>query len=260
MSTSPVAEGTATGAIRANSGRRMVIAVLVMLYAVLWVGGVSHYLFIGAVSASQQWIASAFLTLAGLIVLCSTASRGDLLKLLFVALLGLLVEVCGVSYGVPFGRYAYTGVLQPTLFGVPIVMAFAWMTLVAYVKQMFATVNTPVWLEPTAAAAWMTAIDLVIDPLAANQLGYWRWFERGVYYGIPVSNFAGWFAASLLLFSLLRRPWRPNAWPRWAGLSIILFFTLIAFSYRLFAGALIGLALCALHLSIVSRRFLSRIN
>ena len=252
--------GTETKTMRVSLWRRVVLAGLVITYAVLWAGGVSHYLFIGAVASSQQWIASAFLALAGLIVFCSTAARDDLLKLCGVALLGLLVEVCGVRYGVPFGGYTYTGALQPTLFGVPLVMTFAWLTLVAYVKQMLVFVKLPVWIEAPAAAAWMTTIDLIIDPLAANQLGYWRWFEQGAYYGIPLSNFAGWFASSLLIFALFRRPWQLNAWPRRTGLSIILFFTLIALSYRLFAATLIGFALCALHLSLASRRFSSRIN
>jgi putative membrane protein len=237
--------------------RRAVAAALAVAYVVLWAGGAGHYLFLGAVAAEQNWLASAFLAVAGAIVLLTTTSRGELMCLVAVAAFGLLVELCGVMYGVPFGRYAYTGVLRPALFGVPVVMACAWMTLVAYVRQTLPGASLPPWAGALAAAAWMTAIDLVIDPLAANQLGYWRWVERdGNYYGIPLSNFAGWFVASLFVFSLLQRErtWRANVWHRVTGASIVLFFTLIALSFQLWAAALVGLALCALDVSLYARR------
>jgi putative membrane protein len=243
-------------ATRAGVWRRVVLIALAIVYAVLWAGGVGHYLFVGAVAAEQSWLASAFLAVAGAIVLCAIASRGEFVCLCAVAAFGLLVELCGVSYGVPFGRYAYTGVLRPTLFGVPVVMAFAWLTLVAYVQQAVLRLRLPMWAGALVAAAWMTAIDLVIDPLAANQLGYWRWVERGNYYGIPLTNFAGWFVASLSIFALLQRgrqTWRANLWHRLTGASIILFFTLIALSFHLWAAALVGFVLCALDVLLHAR-------
>ena len=235
--------------------RRALIAALAALYVVLWAGGVGHHLFVGAVAAERNWLASAFLAVAGAIVLLTTSSRGELLRLLAVAAVGLLFELCGVIYGVPFGHYAYTGVLRPTLFGVPVVMSFAWMTLIAYVQQARSQLRLPPWAGALVAAAWMTAIDLVIDPLAANQLGYWRWAERGHYYGIPLSNFAGWFVASLSIFALLRRrPARANFWHRLTGASIILFFTLTALSFQLWGAALVGFGLSAVDASLLYAR------
>jgi len=234
--------------------RRVALAALGAAYVVLWLGGVGHYLFIGAVAAEQNWLASAFLAVAGLIVLLSATSRDDSIRLLIIAGCGLLFEWCGVRFGLPFGRYAYTGVLQPTIFGVPVVMAFAWMVLAAYVQQMRGRLNLQSWIGALAAAAWMTAIDLVIDPLAANQLGYWRWVGRGSYYGIPLSNFAGWFVCSFLLFVTFRQPGGANLWATLAGASIILFFTLIALSFHLFTAAFIGFGLCVVHFLICFER------
>lgn len=239
---------------RANVWRRALIAALAVAYVVLWLGGVGHYLFIGAVAAERNWLASAFLTVAGLIVLLTASSRGDVMRLIIVAGFGLLFELCGVRVGLPFGRYAYTGVLQPTVFGVPVVMAFAWMVLIAYVQQMLRRLNLQMWFGALVAAAWMTAIDLVIDPLAANQLGYWRWVAGGNYYGIPWSNFAGWYVCSFLLFVTFRQHWQANLWASLAGVSIILFFTLIALSFHLYTAALIGFGLCAVHFLVFFER------
>lgn len=112
--------------------------------------------------------------LAGLLVLVGARSRVERLLLLAVALLGFAAEVVGVHTRVPFGAYEYTDALGPRLLGVPFVMAFAWMTLAAYVKQMLARFNLAPWVEMVVAASWLTAFDLLIDPLASNQLGYWR--------------------------------------------------------------------------------------
>jgi putative membrane protein len=239
---------------RAKVWRRMVLILLACAYVVLWAGGVGHYLFVGAVAAEQNWLASAFLSVAGLIVLIAANSSRAALRLVAVAALGLAFELCGVRYGLPFGRYAYTGVLQPEVFGVPLVMACAWMVLVAYLKQALLRLNVRAWSGAFIAAAWMTAIDLVIDPLAANQLGYWRWDVRGSYYGIPSGNFVGWFVCSLAIFVLFRQRWQPNLWHRLTGASIILFFTLVALSFHLFIAALFGFGLCAAELLIHRRR------
>lgn len=228
--------------------RRVVLLSSALAYLCLWIGGVIQHFFIGNIRAEQNWIAALFLFLAGSIVSVTTVSSSDLYKLIGVALLGFIFEVCGVRYGLPFGKYNYTEALNPSLLGVPLVMALAWMTLVAYLKQMQLYLNWPVWVEALVCAAWMMAIDLVIDPLAANQLGYWRWVERGSYYGIPVSNFAGWFITSLIVFILFRDKWRFNSWPRLVGISIILFFALIALAHQLFLASLIGFGLFLLHL------------
>ena len=55
----------------------------------------------------------------------------------------------------------------------------------------------------------MVSLDIVIDPAALR--GY-RWFlgqiygypEPGAYFGIPLSNFGGWFLVALVLVRLLQ--------------------------------------------------------
>ena len=223
--------------------RRLPLAALISAYAVMWIGGVGHYVLVGRPPLDAPWAASVFLLLAGVIVAVTSAKR-ELLMLSVAAALGFLAEVLGVHYGFIFSPYHYTSVLQPQLLGVPLVMLSAWMVLVAYVRQMLASAALPAWLEAVLAAAWMTAIDLVIDPLAANQLSYWRWQQSGAYYGIPLHNFIGWFVVGLLIFGVLRRRAERNVAARYVGLSIVLFFSAIAFSYELWAAGGVGVLLC----------------
>ena len=47
----------------------------------------------------------------------------------------------------------------------------------------------------------MTAWDLFLDPQMVGE-GYWAWARRGLYRGIPLSNFAGWFLTGLGIMAL----------------------------------------------------------
>lgn len=225
---------------------KIAFTMLASFYGVMWAGGIGHYVLLGRPPLDAPWAASAFLLLAGLLVILKTAP-GDALSLLAAASIGFAAEILGVRYGFIFSPYSYTGVLQPQVLAVPVVMLSAWMVLLAYVRQMLASLDLPLAAEAVLAAAWMTAIDLVIDPLAANQLGYWRWVNAGAYHGIPLHNFIGWFAVSLAVFLAVRRRWAPSPAARNVGLSIVLFFTAIAASYGLIVPAGVGLALCAAH-------------
>lgn len=230
-----------------TKARRLALALLTCGYAVLWLGGVAQDWLGGDALAGRGWFAAAFLTLAGLIVLAGACTRGERLSLLGVALLGFTVEVLGVRLGVPFGAYSYTDALGPKLLGVPPAVAFAWMTLAAYVKQMVARFDLAPRTEILVAAVWLTAIDLLIDPLAANQLGYWRWEVKGAFYGVPLTNFAGWLIVSLLFFRILKKKFERSLPVQLAGISIVLFFTLLALSSRNNFVALLGCSLLLAH-------------
>lgn len=235
--------------------RKVILTALAGIYVALWIGGVSAHILHGNSPPDARWAAPVFLLLAGLIVLV-TASRENLAGLLAAAGIGFIAEYVGVSWGFLFGRYVYTGTLQPLLFGVPLVMASAWMILFAYVKQMLLTFKLSKPAEMIAAGVWMVAIDLLIDPLAANRLGYWRWIEAGAYYGVPAHNFLGWFVVSFLIFGIVRQRLQADLWARSMGLSVLLFFTVIALAYHLALAASVGVALSLVHLAltIASRR------
>jgi putative membrane protein len=229
--------------------RKVILTALAGAYVALWVGGVSAHILQGGPPTDAQWAAPVFLFLAGLIALV-TASPANLGGLLAAAGIGFIAEYVGVSYGFLFGRYVYTGTLQPLLLGVPLVMACAWMILFAYVKQMLLPFKLSKLTEMTISGVWMVAIDLLIDPLAANRLGYWRWIETGAYYGVPARNFLGWFLVSFMIFGIVRQHPQSDLWARSVGLSILLFFTVIALAYQLALAAGVGLVLSLVHLAL----------
>ncbi len=115
-----------------------------------------------------------------------------------------VVERIGTQTGLPFGRYAYTDALRPQVAHVPAIVPLAWfgMGLPAREAAHAALGNrsTPATRIVLGSAA-MTAWDLFLDPQMVGE-GYWAWARRGLYRGIPLSNFGGWFLTGLGIMAL----------------------------------------------------------
>jgi putative membrane protein len=116
---------------------------------------------------------------------------------------GLLVEALGVATGFPFGAYVYTGTLAPKVLGVPWVIPLAWL-MMAYpsllVGRRIARSRTGGAL---AAALALATWDLYLDPQMVDA-GHWLWDGGGpLLLGIPLTNFAGWLLAALVMMAVL---------------------------------------------------------
>ncbi|MEO6654213.1 MAG: carotenoid biosynthesis protein, partial [Ilumatobacteraceae bacterium] len=123
------------------------------------------------------------------------------------------IEAVGVRTGRPFGRYRYTRTLRPQLLGVPIVVPLAWTAMAMPARETAHAAlgehSTPVRRVVTGAAA-LTAWDLFLDPQMVGE-GFWQWQRPGRYRGIPLANFAGWFATTLVAMAILEILVPPDA-------------------------------------------------
>lgn len=225
-------------------------------YVFFWVCGMGAYVFLGGPPAHVQWAGTAYMALA-CIVMLTALPAGMRLPMTAVGVFGFGVEVLGVHTGVPFGAYRYTEVFAPLLFGVPLVLASAWLVLCAYTHAMLPEGLRRSTRGAAFAAAHLTAIDFVLDPVAVGPMNLWIWDEPGAYYGIPGMNFAGWFATGLVaLLFLSRWPAPPEGYGRGVrltGLSIVLFFSVVACAEGLWGPAVVGAALLVLHAALVRR-------
>ena len=116
-----------------------------------------------------------------------------------------LIERVGTRTGAPFGRYQYTGVLRPTVGGVPAIVPLAWCAMAIPAREAAHAAlghrSNRVGRVVLGAVA-LTAWDLFLDPQMVGE-GYWRWAYRGRYRGIPLTNYAGWLLTSLGVMTLL---------------------------------------------------------
>ena len=118
-----------------------------------------------------------------------------------------VVERVGTATGVPFGRYEYTGALRPQLGHVPALVPLAWFAMAVPAREVAhavagarSTAGTRVFVGAAALTAW----DLFLDPQMVGE-GYWVWARRGVYRGIPLGNYLGWFVTGLGVMAILER-------------------------------------------------------
>jgi hypothetical protein len=194
------------------------LAALWALYLVFFAGGILSHVLYGGIPAQWAWTAPVFLTLASAVVVASAPAWWK--PLVIAAGVGLLTDFTGVR-----------AILQP------VVAVGLWVVLFAYVCQMR--------VNPVLSALWMTAIDLVIESLASNDLGYWQWRDGGPYFGVPVINFAGCFALSLILFYIPREPAPRSASIQMLGRTLLFFFCAIAAAHHYLFPAFFGVALAA---------------
>jgi putative membrane protein len=84
----------------------------------------------------------------------------------------------------------------------------------------------------------MVAWDFAQDPTWANFVHGWQWHEGGAYFGVPLSNFAGWYLTVYLIyqsFSLAVR-WKSGPFPASFWRTAILFYAVSAAGNLLVPG------------------------
>jgi len=138
-------------------------------------------------------------------------SRGILVFAALCLGVGTLFESVSQRTGFPFGHYRFTDLMGPKLFDLPILLALAYVGM-GYVSWVLALLilgyqNEPllgkkIVLLPLVASFVMTAWDLSMDPVWADIDHAWVWRDGGSYYGVPTSNFFGWFLTVYIFYQL----------------------------------------------------------
>jgi putative membrane protein len=148
----------------------------------------------------------AFITYAGY--------RKGFLVLMCLSVFAVLIESLGVATGFPYGTFSYTADLGWRVFGlVPWTVPFAWVPLLIAAAAFAAYFAKQKQSRIVLTAIFLVLMDLVLDP-AAVHAGLWNYPAGGWYFGVPWTNFAGWFFSGILGASILawfdadELPWR----------------------------------------------------
>ena len=176
--------------------------------------------------------------------------RGVAVSLAALAVFGYAAETIGVVTGLPYGPFYYGDALGPRLFGlVPLLLPVSYAPLVIGAVGAAWTSDAPgrlLWV--LRSALLLTVIDGVLDPGAAT-LGFWVWPEGGAYYGVPLSNYAGWLLSGTLASALLLAAgrWSRNPPPGLldSALVALAFWVGVAVFSGLLLPALLGVSLFA---------------
>lgn len=165
--------------------------------------------------------------------------------LTFVALwlvIGNVFENLGVRTGFPYGHYYFTDRMGPKLFAVPILLGLAYVGM-AYISWTLARLivgniqgsltGSRMVMLPVVAAFIMVAWDFSQDPVWATVLHLWIWLQGGTYFGVPVSNFLGWYLTLYVIYQafavyLRKRSTNPGPLPSGYWQLAVLFYAVSA--------------------------------
>ncbi len=119
------------------------------------------------------------------------------------SLLGASAELLGTTTGIPFGEYSYTTRLGPLILGhVPWFIPLSWYALSILCYDLARRIYSSKLARVLAVAVFMILWDVSLDP-AMNQGGgtfvFWAYPEGGAFFGMPWSNWIGWFVTSALI-------------------------------------------------------------
>ena len=179
---------------------------------------------------------------------------GGILVFIAIALVvSNILENVSILTGFPFGHYHYTDGLGAKLFLVPLLIGpayigtgyLAWTIATVLVgdvrrdSRLFTLIATP-----AIAAFAMVVWDLCFDPTLSTILKFWIWERGGGYFGVPLTNYLGWYLTVYLFyqtFALYIRfgPARraasapPAAMPRPFFLQAVVTYAVIGFSFTL---------------------------
>ena len=122
-----------------------------------------------------------------------------------------IFENMSILTGFPFGHYYYTDGLGPKLFLVPILIGPAYLGM-GYLSWTLARLilgateqrlpGYSIFTVPVLASFIMVSWDLSFDPIASTINHNWIWEQGGSYFGVPFSNFMGWFLTVFVFFQL----------------------------------------------------------
>lgn len=154
--------------------------------------------------------------------------------LLFTAagyLISFASEFSSINTGIPYGWYYYIDTTRDRelwIAGVPFFdsLSYVFLAYCSYATALFVVSPIRAWrwdivtLESRSirgsfavlflGALFQVFLDIIIDPVALQ--GY-RWFlgqiygyrEPGIHFGVPISNYVGWWVVSVIMVFVLQR-------------------------------------------------------
>jgi len=163
---------------------------------IVWLVNISG--FFGILSDQKEFFLSStpyVLTITlFLTVVNSSIEKKFLIRLLFIFLLGLSVEIIGVNFSIFFGEYQYGNNLGIKIFDVPVVIGFNWVLLIIITGNFASRIfQKSIIGKVVFGSIIMIMLDLLIE-ISAPKLDYWEFSINPV----PFSNYFWWFVFSIL--------------------------------------------------------------
>ncbi len=125
------------------------------------------------------------------------------LAILSLTLYAYVIEFIGIQTGFPYGEFSYGVELGPMVYGIPVGLPVFFIPLVLNSVLFISLFEVKGFVKNVfGSLAALLAVDSVLDP-AAVSLGIWN-YSGGFFYGVPLSNFAGWILSGTVSILVLK--------------------------------------------------------
>jgi putative membrane protein len=184
----------------------LIITFLSYLYSILG----TKVLLLDFIGSLWAYTAFAFVLIHSSLLL---GKKKTAILFILALLFGSVSEIVGVKFGWIFGNYYYNPALSPLILGlVPLMTIVSW-AIIIYISysitniivlrglnnkkpninrdRMVFVILTIILLSAIDGLI-ATGLDMILDPVNVF-IGGWYWIGGGPYFGIPISNFVGWF-------------------------------------------------------------------
>ena len=224
-----------------------------ILASVLFFGAAYFAVRLPATPGAGSYVSTFLIALPSSIALFRyLGARRAALSFLALSAFGYAIETVGVVTGFPYGPFYYGEALGQKALGlVPYLLPVSYAPLV--IGAVAASWKDSLVLNHRCyfilrCVLLLVLMDGVLDP-GAVALGLWVWPEGGAYYGVPLTNYAGWLLSSALAAALLLALglWRTAPLPGLIDSAILAlaFWTGVGVFSGLIVPALLGAALLA---------------
>lgn len=120
--------------------------------------------------------------------------------LLVGSVVGATAELVGTQTGFPFGPYSYGDFLGAKIAGhVPWLIPPSWYALSIVSLDLARRLGVGRIGRVVATALFMVAWDVALDPAMSHAFPFWKYDVGGVFFGMPLVNWAGWFLTSAVI-------------------------------------------------------------
>ncbi len=121
------------------------------------------------------------------------------------------METLSIKTGVPFGNYYYTNLLGAKAGVVPwgIMLAYfftgyiSWTMSTIFFREHGTGISKKrIIFIPLLASLIMIIWNISFEPVMSTIEGNWVWVNGGRFFGVPLTNFLGWYITSYLIFQI----------------------------------------------------------
>ncbi len=145
-----------------------------------------------------------------------TNTKRAIITLLALSIFSMIIETIGVITGFPYGFFTYTDKLGGSVGVIPWTVSFGWVPLViaawTIAQERVKKTGYELIKKIILGAFILMLFDVVLDP-GSVALNFWEWHPPGIFYGVPLSNYAGWIFSGIigmLIITLIMKKEKPS--------------------------------------------------